>query len=145
MLYGEAGLVEAYKVVKDLTARGVKVNRTCGFHVHVGIRQCATDKNAIARIATMASNFEKALYASTGTHTRENGRWCNGIRSRGGAHGVHNERYQIVNIRNVRANGRATVELRVFASTVKADKMVAHVRTAVGIVHRAVTIKRKTA
>jgi hypothetical protein len=82
VLKGEAGIAQVIEVVARLNAMGAKVNASTGFHVHVG---WGGDEAALARLVTLVANFETAIYASTGTKSREQGRWCRGIQYYGNA------------------------------------------------------------
>src|SRR4051794_18000664 len=72
---GAAGLKQLLADLAVIKAMGATVNASCGLHVHVGFDK-AGDPNALARLVTLVANFETAIYATTGTKARENGRWC---------------------------------------------------------------------
>ena len=77
VLKGTDGLEQIQQVCDWLNAVGAKVNRSTGFHVHVG---WTGDREALKRLTSYVSNFEKAIFASTGTHSREQSRYCRPIR-----------------------------------------------------------------
>lgn len=56
ILEGPDGLAQVTKVCRALTARGIKVDRECGLHVHVGVGQIS--KVAFGRIAKNFVFFE---------------------------------------------------------------------------------------
>jgi len=74
---GSEGLALFVRDVEAIKALGASVNRTCGLHIHVGFNK--QDLPALERVTTMVANFEKAIYASTGTKNRERGGWCRGL------------------------------------------------------------------
>jgi hypothetical protein len=125
-------------VCEWLSARGARVNRSTGLHVHVGVNR---SPETLKRVVTAVANFEKAVYAATGTHAREQGHYCRPIQSSDD----HREgrlayvgRYHVLNV----ATQRPTVEFRAFAGTTSFAKIVAYVRLAVGMVEKALDLKR---
>ena len=82
VLRGAEGLAQVAEVVRTLEAKGHRVNKTTGVHVHIG-----WDRNwpseALARLVTIVAYVEKGLYAITGTKNRERGRYCGGVRKYG--------------------------------------------------------------
>lgn len=85
VLKGADGLRQLQAVCAWLNSVGAKVNRSTGFHVHVGFD--GSDLDALHRLVSLVANFEKALYAATGTHHREQGHYCRGIQE--DSHFVH--------------------------------------------------------
>ena len=139
---GAEGLRKLLADVAAIRAMGAKVNKSCGLHIHVGF-----DKNnseLVEKLATLVSNFEKAIYASTGTKARERGRWCNGLNRYGNAGNAVQAsqrcRYHVCNF----ATRLPTVEFRAFAATLNAVKLAGYVRLCVGLVERALMVKRVT-
>lgn len=144
VLRGPAGLQEVVTVLETLKRIGAEVNASCGFHVHVGFP--TTDGPALDRLLTLVANFERGLYASTGTKARETGTYSAPISSYGDAESARNAgRYRIVNITNLQAGYKPTVEFRLFAGTLNPLKVIAHIRMAIGLVERAMTAPRKAA
>jgi hypothetical protein len=140
---GADGLRQLLADLATIKALGAKVNASCGLHVHVGFDK--TDAAAVEKLTTLASNFEKAIYAATGTKSRERGRWCNGLNRYGSAEQAIRQaqhlRYHVLNL----ATGRKpTVEFRAFAATLNAVKLVGYVRLCVGLVERSLRAKRLT-
>ncbi len=121
-----------------MTSVGATVNQTTGLHVHVGFEKTG---NKLKKVVTVAANFEKALFASTGTKKRERGNYCRGIQAsltHQTAPAAVRNRYHVLNV----ATNRPTVEFRAFAGTTNFVKIVAYVRLCVGMVERASEIKR---
>lgn len=73
ILRGQAGLDQVAKVSAALIAAGVKVNRTCGFHVHVGANDLntATLVNLVKRYSEHESTIDSFMPKSRrGTENR---------------------------------------------------------------------------
>jgi hypothetical protein len=149
VLRGVTGLEQVKQVVASLNAMGAKVNDRCGFHVHVGV---GSDVSLVQKVVHLAANFEKALYAATGTKSRERGGFCrpisgefrnlqfgDSVRNLGAAAG---NRYHVLNVTNLISGSKPTVEFRAFAGTLNIDKIVGYVLMCVGIVERASTMTR---
>src|SRR5690606_27691315 len=51
-------------------------------------------------------------------------------------------RYHVLNLTNILSNGKPTVEFRLFAGTTNATKAIAYVRLCLGIVEKALTLKK---
>lgn len=139
---GAAGLRQLLADLDVIRGFGAKINDSCGLHIHVGIDK--QDAALVARLTTLVANFEKAIYASTGTKKRETGRWCNGLSQYGtvGAAQSANRcsRYHVANF----ATNKPTVEFRAFGATLNATKLVGYVRLCVGLVERALRAKHLT-
>jgi hypothetical protein len=142
VLRGADGIRQIKIVCDWLQSIGAKVNRSTGFHVHIG---WDGDLAALKRLTCYVSNFEKALFASTGTHSREVGHFCQPIRSSqsyierfrdGTTAGLPTQRYHALNLTNLGTN-RNTVEFRVFAGTINATKAIGYIRLCLGLVEKA--------
>jgi hypothetical protein len=158
VLRGPEGLKQVLEVIAWLKTKGASVNQSTGLHVHVG---WDGDAEALRRLVFLVSHHEKALYASTGTRSREEGSYCRTVRDAAdyrrhfgapGADGRPREmvsgyhghgRYHPLNITNL-ATGRGTVEFRVFSGSVNAAKVVAYVRLALALVEKALAMKKLT-
>jgi hypothetical protein len=148
VLCGEAGLRQVAVVCAWLKSIGAKVNRSCGLHVHVGFPRSQSAR--LQNLVHTVSNFEEAIYASTGTHSRERGHYCNSVRNhfrgldaRRGQFGcAASSRYHVLNLTNLISGGKPTVEFRAFAGTLSLLKITAAVRMALGLVERALTDRR---
>ena len=155
VLQGADGIRQVVAACKALNEMGAKVNASCGCHVHVGgfFRQfqgAELDKQ-LKKLVTLVSNFETAIYASTGTKQRERGTWCKGVKRHGNADnaltgytGATADRYHVLNLTNVRRADKQTAEFRAFAATTNAVKAVGYIRMCLGLVERALTAKRTT-
>lgn len=143
VLCGAAGVASVLAMVKKLNEIGAKVNVSTGLHIHVGWNG---DAKALKRLITLVANFEKAIYASTGTKSRETGTYCRGIARYGSAdnQGLTGSRYHVLNLTNLRPGGKNTVEFRAFAGTLNATKIIGYVRLCLGLVERAHKAKRIT-
>lgn len=149
ILKGADGLRQVKQVCDWLNSVGAKVNRSTGLHVHVGWNG---DRDALNRLTHYVANFEKAIFASTGTHSREEGRFCKKIREsrdytqlfrdREG-NGLPWDRYHVLNLTNLGTH-KNTIEFRAFAGTTNAVKILGYVRLCLGIVERALNSKRPT-
>lgn len=150
ILKGTDGLDQIVFVLNWLKERGAKVNQSTGLHVHVGFQG---DEKALAAVVACVANYEKALYASTGTRARESARWCQPIQTCGayenrfrngdGTQRI-SDRYRLLNVTNVLGGGKPTVEFRVFAGTLSVKKVIPYVWICLGLIERATTLKRKT-
>lgn len=150
ILKGDDGLRQIQRVCEQLKAWGAETNTTCGFHVHVG---WAGDKFQLNKLVHLVANFERAIYASTGTKSREAGSYCRPIRHdfrnlnlETAAHphqidAAAHDRFHSLNISNI-LSGRSTVEFRAFAGTLNFSKIVGHIQTCVGLVEQSLNTAR---
>ncbi len=122
VLKGSEGLKQLLADLAVIRGLGAKVNTSCGLHVHVGIDK--NDAELTARLITLVSNFEKAIYASTGTKRRERSRWCNGLNHYGDAETARQSgQYSRYHVANLATGTKPTVEFRAFAATLDAVKL----------------------
>jgi hypothetical protein len=139
---GADGLRKMVADIRSIKAMGADVNRSCGLHVHVGFDR--SNAEASKRLASLVSNFERAIYASTGTKNRERSHWCGGLNRYGSADQALQQaprnRYHVCNF----ASHHPTVEFRAFAASLNPQKIVGYVRMCVGLVERAMNAKRLT-
>lgn len=139
---GTAGLRQLLAALVVIRGLGAQVNRSCGLHIHVGFDK--TNTEASAKLATLVANFEKAIFASTGTKNRERGRWCAPLQQYGQAASAilasRRNRYHLANFGTV----KPTVEFRAFSASLNADKIVAYIRMVVAIVERSHRMTRAT-
>jgi len=145
ILQGAAGIRQVIEVVEKLKQLGAKVNASTGVHVHVGWNGTA---KALARLVTLVANFEKAIFASTGTKRRETGDWCRGLQRHGSCDRAavqsQQNRYHVLNLSNLATGRTQTVEFRAFAGSLNALKLVSYIRLCVGLVERAHKVARAT-
>jgi hypothetical protein len=149
VLKGAEGVRQVLAVLKWLNEAGARVNRSTGFHVHVGWKP-AWDNDTLARLVHLVSNHEKAIYASTGTHSREEGHFCQSVRNDQTYQAVYRDgtsnrcignRYHVLNLTNL--GSRQTVEFRAFAGTTNATKVLGHIMTCLALVEKAPGLKRE--
>jgi len=159
ILQGKAGIDQVKQVAQTLNEIGARVDRRCGFHVHVGAEIAAGGQawvaEWVAKLLYQMAMHEKAIYASTGTRRRENGSYSTSIKaqqqeadrirkasspsrkreelswvaSRAG-------RYHSLNLTNL-FTSKATVEFRAFAGTTEWQKMLGHICTCLALCERA--------
>ena len=77
VLKGRDGINQVQAVCEKLNSLNAKVDGRCGFHVHIGFDH--TNAEALKRLIYLVANFEKALFAATGTKRREASCYCKGI------------------------------------------------------------------
>jgi hypothetical protein len=147
ILRGSDGLAQVQSVCKWLNEQGAIVNDTTGFHVHVGFDR--TDTKGLSRLLAFVANHEKAIFATTGTKTRENNRFCKGVRESAEAKTIYAnglpryaDRYHVLNVANLANGVRPTVEFRAFAGTCSSLKAIGYIRMCVGFVQRSCTETR---
>lgn len=148
VLQGSEGLRQVVAVCCWLKTLGALVNRSTGLHVHVGFP--AVCRPRLQHLVHTVSNFEEAIYASTGTHSRERGHYCRSVRRNfqgadlagGQISGPTRDRYHVLNVSNLVSGYKPTVEFRAFAGTINARKIVAYVRMCLGLVERALSDKK---
>lgn len=129
ILKGENGLQEAWDVANWLLELGATVNKSCGLHVHVGVRNTGLNTQ---RLINYFRVFESALFSLTGEQivNRHQNSYCKA--SRTWADNPRQSRYQSLNLRSIR--NRGTVEFRLFAGTVMAEEIVTAIYYSVGLV-----------
>ena len=154
ILKGADGIRQVLTVLKQLQAWGVKVNASTGVHVHVGwpgtngLGAVARNDQRLKRLVTLVANFERAIYASTGTKNRERGNWCGSLQRHHDAdnaqHQASHLRYHILNLTNLAQRSKQTVEFRAFSGSLNPIKIIGYIRMSLGLVERALTAKRIT-
>ncbi len=142
ILRGAEGVRQIIAAVAFVKSIGGAVNASCGLHVHVGFDHA--DNATSEKLASLVANFEKAIYASTGTRNRERGGYCRSLQRYGNVQDALRvarlNRYHACNF----ATRKPTVEFRAFAGTLNESKIIAHVMMAVGMVERSLKVTRKT-
>ena len=159
ILQGRAGIEQVKQVAESLNEMGARVNRGCGFHVHVGAEIAAGGHpwvaEWVAKLLYQTAMHETAIYASTGTRRRETGSYSTSIKaqqedadrirkattpdrkreelswvaSRAG-------RRHSLNLTNLFSH-KATVEFRAFAGTTEWQKMLGHIQMCLALCERA--------
>jgi hypothetical protein len=151
VLKGADGLRQLKAVCEWLNRAGAKVNRSTGFHVHVGFDR--DDHDGLRRLVTLTASFEKALFAATGTHSREEGRYCQTVQDNPAYQRLYRDRatltayldrYHVLNLTNLLGHGKPTAEFRVFAGTTNPLKAIGYVRLCLGFVEKALSMKKVT-
>ncbi len=147
VLKGVEGLRQVQLVCKWLQENGARVNKSTGFHVHVG---CRREEGLLGKVAFLVANFEKALYAATGTKNRERGSYCRPIQNDTryqqrfvSGQRASTDRYHSLNLTNLDLGRKPTVEFRVFAGTTNAIKAIGYIRLCLAVVEKAHATKRK--
>jgi hypothetical protein len=145
VLRGPEGLAQVAEVLRTLEAKGHRVNRSCGVHIHCGWKR-EWSSEALARLVTIVAYAERGLYAITGTKNRERCRFCGGVRRYGNHKDakaqLDRERYHALNLTNLAHGYKETVEFRVFSGSTSAVKVVGWVQVCLGLVQRALNAKR---
>jgi hypothetical protein len=142
VLKGAEGIRQVLEVLRILREKGAKVNQSTGLHVHVGFDK--SNQPAVDKLVNLVANFEKAIYASTGTKSRETGNYCGSIRRHGDAANATRQarcnRYHVLNL----ATTRPTIEFRAFAGTLSDTKLVGYIQLCLGLVERALKMNHST-
>lgn len=149
VLKGADGLLEVLQAVRTLEAKGHRVNKTCGIHVHVGWDVAVRTQKELARLVCIVANYEAALYAMTGTKNRERGHYCKKVSDYGDADRAarisQSDRYHGLNLSNLATGRKPTVEFRFFAGSLNPVKLAGYVQACLALVERAINSKRVTA
>ncbi len=146
-LVGSAGLAEVMAAAASIAARGGAVNDSCGLHVTVTFPCFCSPVNvaALARLISLVANFEKAIYASTGTHKRERAVYCKPLKQyrtpAAAADKAKFDRYHILNLYHL-ARGQNRIEFRCFAGTLNATKVAGYIQLVLGLVSLALNATR---
>ena len=137
---GAQGLAQFVRDMEVLRSLGAKVNNSCGLHIHIGFNR--NDSKTKAKLITLVANFEKAIFAATGTKNRERSRWCNPINNFQNVENVNGiqSRYHVLNLRST----KPTVEFRAFSGSTNTAKIIGYIRLCIAIVERAQRAKRVT-
>ena len=134
-------------------ASGARVNRTCGFHVHLGSASIAGENfdevaDWVRRLINVTAQHEKAFYGAAGTTARETGTYCRSLKSSWGGkkhrlrekmkaddlrlEAVGISRYQTLNLVPLFGQNK-TVEFRCFSGTTSGQKMRAWIQMAMAV------------
>lgn len=140
-LVGAAGLAEVENAIDKINEHGGRVNESCGLHITVTWNG---DAAALARLISLVGNHEKALFAATGTKTRERGVdgrcYAKGIKNYGDKDAAKarcdHDRYHALNLTHL-ARGANRIEFRLFAGTLNKVKVAAYLQMVLGLVELA--------
>jgi hypothetical protein len=142
VLKGADGIRQVKAAIEFIKSIDGRVNASCGVHVHVGFDK--TDRVANERLLTLVANFEKAIYATTGTRNREQGNYCQPLTRYGSFEAAlpaaRGNRYHVLNV----ATPKPTVEFRAFSASLDEKKIVGWIMLSVGMVERALKAARAT-
>ena len=142
ILRGYEGLQKVERAVDAIKERGGRVNESCGLHITVTWNG---DAAALARLISLVSNHEKAIYASTGTRRRERNSWAKQIKTYGNKDAAkrrcESDRYHLLNLTHL-ARGRSRIEFRAFAGTLNKTKLIGYIQMVLGLVELALNSKR---
>lgn len=158
ILKGTEGLERLTKVVRWLKEKGCKINSSCGFHVHIGVRGMKPER--VRRIAVAFLNAEQHFDSVVPPSRRHGNRYCRsnselaGASARrrlgnattissiaesmngGNSHDHYTPfRYYKLNFQSFVRHG--TIEFRQHAGTVEVEKACAWVRLVAGFCARA--------
>lgn len=152
------------KIVRALKKRGMKVNSSCGLHIHVDV-QSMNEKQIINLVNLMACREELLFKALNVSESRRN-RWCKSVdenflmeintgniysvndlkkkwygeRARDTSWHYHDSRYHALNLHSLWQN--KGVEFRMFNSTDDYREVTAYIHLALAICRHAMTLKR---
>lgn len=165
ILSGLSGLKQIAAVIDQLNRHGMKVNKTCGLHVHVGMKSVlgvwSHDYDRVAQwlrhLLSFISRHELALFAIGGNPARMESHYCRTIKGKAeyqrmGSHPSYHmfeeandhphadryhegDRYHTLNVCSLFE--RDTVEFRLFAATTNATKVIGYIIVALGIAYKA--------
>ena len=149
VLRGADGFDQVRKVCAALATVNARVDRTCGFHVHVGVRDFAT-VDFMKRLAVDYAHFENVIdmvmpasrRGSANTYCcsmREFIAAINAARSMDSLQSVLTTRYTKLNLTSFWRHG--TVEFRQHGGTTEADKMINWVKLCLRMVDTARTLR----
>lgn len=156
VLSGRDGLLQVVEVLQLLNRLGVHVNRSTGLHIHVGTNGLGSDgltrsAEFLRKTCAMVARNETALFASTGTKSREHGTYSRSLRPwlanvirtidpRGHYSDLGN-RYQTLNLQALTRHG--TIEFRVFQASTNVTKVTTYIQVCLGLVCKAYSMKRR--
>lgn len=140
ILRGADGIHQIIITCEALEANAHRITNNCGVHVTLGWAN-QHPLTALDRLVTIVAYLEKALYASTGSRSREAGPYCQGVRKYQDVSTAKSrcmcDRYHGLNLTN---QGR--VEFRFFSGSKSAVKISAWTQVCMGLVQRALVSGR---
>lgn len=149
VLQGEEGLEQIKKVCRALNDAGAKVDKRCGFHVHVDANglTAADIKNVMERYGRFENEIDKFMPVSrrsnNNTYCKSVSGWLSRARSHfGSANTVDSvvrlmsERYYKINLQAYLRHG--TIEFRQHSGTTNAEKTTNWVRFCINFVEQSI-------
>lgn len=165
ILKGEEGLKSVVRFFKWLDAKGAKVDRSCGLHIHVGVKSMTVGDDVDQAIETVlrtmkfSNSIKTAIFAQNGsayrylrqsyTSPRVDKQLAeqNARENRVPVFNAYNK-YTFLNTYRTRENGvtssKATIEFRAFAGTCNYNKVLMHLLTAFICAHGGMTNQRQS-
>jgi hypothetical protein len=150
ILKGVDGLENLALACERIKSMGAKVNTTTGVHVHVSFP--SNDLAALRRLIHLVAHWEAAMYATTGTKSRERSTYCRSIKTptaRNANYTNHNQcrntfgdRYRLLNVSALLDGGRPTVEFRCFSGSTNPKKIIAWTMLCLSLVEAALNGSR---
>jgi len=141
-LRGPEGLAQVEAAIDAITARGARVNASCGLHITI---EWNGDAAALARLVSLIGNHERAIFASTGTRRREQTIYTKKIKQYGDKDRAKQrceaDRYHLLNLTHL-ARGRNRIEFRAFAGTLNKTKVAGYLMMCLGLVELALNTTR---
>lgn len=164
VLQGEAGLKSAVRFFKWLEAEGAIVDRSCGLHIHVGVKSFTEGEDIdtaiemVLKTMKFANSIKTCIFAQGGSayrYLRHNYATPRVDKNRPEVQArrrsvptFSDSKFTFLNTHRIAYNGitsnRATVEFRAFAGTCNYQKVLTHLLTAFTCVHAGMTLKRST-
>jgi len=141
-LRGQEGLAQVEAAIDAMTARGARVNTSCGLHITIEWNE---DAAALARLISLVGNHERAIFASTGTRRREQTIYTKKIKQYGNKDHAKQrceaDRYHLLNLTHL-ARGRNRIEFRAFAGTLNKTKVAGYLMMCLGLIELALNTTR---
>lgn len=145
VLRGAEGIQQVLTALKAIKDHGARVNDSCGLHITLTFP--ASDRKALERLVHLVANHEKAIFASTGTKRRERGFYSRPMHSQNTAAAAQTaasqNRFHILNLTHVQ-RGSNRIEIRAFAGTLNATKIIGYIRLCLALVEKVLSAKRTT-
>jgi hypothetical protein len=157
ILRGADGLRQLIEVCHKLRQWGWVMRQTCGCHIHVGtsaLRDDALNRSPefLRKTVALVMRNETALFASTGTKTREHSYSYSGSAREEFAPIINRltpelarwetNRGRTLNLQPL-STSKQTVEFRVFQAGIKVAKIATYVQVCLGLVVKAYSMKRR--
>lgn len=144
VLKGKEGLEQAQAVLRTLKAWGARVNKSTGLHIHVGAG-FRENLRKLLQLVHLVAQYERALFATTGTRSREHGVYAKPVSETYKAIAGATEwrqveraatKYQALNLVPL-FGSKKTIEFRLFQGTMNATKLGAYIQLVLGLCEKA--------